>query len=144
MIQEEISIILLVEDEEPTQNFLRDALADAGFDLTVSPNAEEALVLLTSGVVSYRALVTDIQITGNLSGWELARKVRDVRPRFPVIYITGGAADQWTSQGVPDSILLQKPFVAAQFVAALSQLLNQAIKSVPEGPRGRDAMEAGL
>jgi hypothetical protein len=38
--------------------------------------------------------------------------------------MTGAAADAWTAQGVPNSILLQKPFAPAQLVTAVSQLLN--------------------
>jgi hypothetical protein len=38
--------------------------------------------------------------------------------------MTGAAAEEWTSQGVPHSILLQKPFAPAQLVTAVSQLLN--------------------
>ena len=117
-------IILLVEDEAPIQEFVKDALHEAGYDSTVSPSAEEALKLLRSGVVKYRALVTDIQIDGAISGRELARQVREIDPAFPVIYMTGAAADQWASQGVPGSVLLQKPFAPAQLVTAVSQLLN--------------------
>ena len=123
---DEMPIILLVEDEEPIQDFVRDVLGHAGVDLTVSSSAEEALVVLTSGVVRFRGLVTDIRIEGKLGGWELARRVREIKPGFPVVYITGAAADQWDSQGVPDSILLQKPFAAAQLVAAISRLLNDS------------------
>jgi hypothetical protein len=39
--------------------------------------------------------------------------------------MTGAAAEQWTSQGVPNSLLLNKPFAPAQVVTAVSQLLNQ-------------------
>jgi hypothetical protein len=38
--------------------------------------------------------------------------------------VTGAAADQWAAQGVPNSILLEKPFAPAQLVIAISQLLN--------------------
>jgi hypothetical protein len=38
--------------------------------------------------------------------------------------MTGAAAEQWASHGVPNSILLTKPFAPAQLVTALSQLLN--------------------
>jgi CheY-like chemotaxis protein len=65
---DELPIILLVEDEAVLQNLVRHALSDAGFDLTVSSSAEEALSLLTSKVVRYRALVTDIKIDGELNG----------------------------------------------------------------------------
>ena len=38
--------------------------------------------------------------------------------------MTGAAADEWASEGVPNSILLNKPFAPAQLVTAVSQLLN--------------------
>jgi len=34
------------------------------------------------------------------------------------------STDEWGSQGVPNSILLTKPFAPAQLVTAVSQLLN--------------------
>lgn len=49
---DEMPIILLVEDEAPIQEFVKDALHEAGYDSTVSPSAEEALKLLRSGVVN--------------------------------------------------------------------------------------------
>jgi hypothetical protein len=38
--------------------------------------------------------------------------------------MTGVAADDWLAEGVPNSILLKKPFAPAQLVTAVSQLLN--------------------
>jgi CheY-like chemotaxis protein len=121
---DELPVILVVEDEAPLQNFVEDALTDAGFDLTVSASGEEALTVLRSGVVRYKALLTDIDLKGGMNGWEVAKQVREIDPSFPVVYITGAAADQWASRGVPNSILLEKPFAPAQPVTAVSQLLN--------------------
>jgi DNA-binding response OmpR family regulator len=61
-----------------------------------------------------------------MDGWEVGKQAREIDPTFPVIYMTGAAADQWASHGVPNSILLTKPFAPAQLVAAISQLLNSA------------------
>jgi hypothetical protein len=38
--------------------------------------------------------------------------------------MSGAAAEEWASQGVPNSILLHKPFAPAQLVLAITQLLN--------------------
>lgn len=65
-----------------------------------------------------------MNLKGKTSGWDLARLVRERDPEFPVIYMTGAAADQWASLGVPKSILLTKPFAPAELVTAVSQLLN--------------------
>jgi hypothetical protein len=50
--------------------------------------------------------------------------VRQIDPAFPIVYMTGAAADDWASEGVPNNILLKKPFAPAQLVTAVSQLLN--------------------
>ena len=80
----------------------------------------------------YKALVTDVYLKGRLSGWDVARRMREADPTFPVIYMTGAAADQWASQGVPGSILLEKPFAPAQLITAISQLLY--VGSPPAAP----------
>jgi CheY-like chemotaxis protein len=77
-------------------------------------SAEEALTLFRSGTKSYKALVTDVNLKGRQNGWEIARRIREIDPAFPIVYMTGAAADQWPSQGVPNSILLEKPFSPAQ------------------------------
>jgi len=77
--------------------------------------------MIESGVVKYSALVTDVNLNGPMKGWEIARLIN---PAFPVVYMTGAAADDWASEGVPNSVLLKKPFAPAQLVTAVSQLLN--------------------
>ena len=52
------------------------------------------------------------------------RRARAINPDLPVVYITGANADEWAVQGVPNSILLTKPFAPAQLVTAVSHLLN--------------------
>ena len=59
-----------------------------------------------------------------MKGWEIARLVRQIDPAFPIVYMTGAAAEDWASEVVPNSILLKKPFAPAQLVTAVSQLLN--------------------
>jgi CheY-like chemotaxis protein len=75
--------------------------------------------------MNYRALVTDINLRGRMTGWEVAKQARQIEPEFPIVYMTGAAAEDWASHGVPKSILLLKPFAPAQLVTAISQLLNQ-------------------
>ena len=48
-------------------------------------------------------------------------------PEFPVVYMSGARAVDWPSKGVPNSIMLAKPFAPAQLVTAVSQLLNGGV-----------------
>jgi len=129
----EVPIILVIEDEEPLQDIVHDALKEGGFDLTMVTSGQEAIGMIESGVVKYSALVTDVNLIGEMTGWEVARRIREIDPTFPVIYMTGAAAQDWPAQGVPNSILLAKPFAAAQLVTAVSQLLNTGSQTPPRG-----------
>lgn len=59
-----------------------------------------------------------------LDGWEVARHAREADPAFPVVYMSGDSTEDWASKGVPNSIMLAKPFAPAQLVTAVAQLLN--------------------
>jgi DNA-binding response OmpR family regulator len=117
-------VILVIEDDPPIQVVVEDALADGGFEPAIAPSGEEAVTLLKGNRRKYCALVTDINLMGRIDGWELARLAREINPEFPILYITGAHADQWPSRGVPNSVLLTKPFAPAQLVTAVSRLLN--------------------
>ena len=106
------------------REWLRSSLADGGFDVAIAASGEEAVALLKTKAASYRALVTDINLPDRIDGWEIARLAREMIATLPVVYMTGAAGDEWASKGVPESILLTKPFAPAQLVTAVSQLLN--------------------
>ena len=116
--------ILVVEDDQLIQAMVEDALSDGGFESSITTSAEEAIALLQSNQSKYRAVVTDINLLGKLDGWEVARVAREIEPAMPIIYMTGTQSEEWASKGVPNSVLLAKPFASAQLVTAISNLLN--------------------
>jgi len=119
-----LPVVLVIEDDETIQGIVEDALDEGGFEMAVAATDEEAITLIKGRQAHYRALVTDINLLGRIDGWEIARAAREVDPAFPIVYMTGAAADEWASRGVPNSILLTKPFAPAQLVTAISNLLN--------------------
>jgi CheY-like chemotaxis protein len=94
------------------------------WEVSLATSGEEALTLLQGHKDKYRALVTDINLDGKMDGWEVAQHAREIEPEFPVVYMSGAAAADWTSKGVPNSIMLAKPFAPAQLLTAVSNLLN--------------------
>ena len=117
-------IILVIEDDRDLQMMVEDALRDGGYEPAISGSGEEALTLLKAFRTKYSALVTDIRLLGRLDGWRVARGAREIDPSFPVLYITGGGGDEWPTRGVPDSVLLNKPFSPDELVAAVAKLLK--------------------
>ena len=121
---DDLLVILVVEDDALVQDMVREALVEGGFEAEVTSSGEEAIASLEGNEGKHRALITDINLYGPLTGWDVAKRARELHPELPVVYMTGDAADKWPSHGVPNSILLVKPFAPAQLVTAVSQLLN--------------------
>lgn len=123
----EIMIILVVEHDSAIGLLVEDTLAEAAFKVELVTSARMAVNLLDKPDANYRALITDVNLGRNTpSGWEVARHAPALFPAIPIIYMTSDSAGEWKAQGVPNSVLLAKPFVPAQLITALSHLLNAA------------------
>jgi CheY-like chemotaxis protein len=120
-----LPLILVVEDDQLVQSVVEDCLSEGGYEAVIASSGENAVELLDAAEGKYRAIVTDINFeTGKIDGWDVTRHAREIDPNFPVVYMSGKDADDWASKGVPNSIMLAKPFAPAQLVTAVSQLLN--------------------
>ncbi|MET3840995.1 response regulator [Bradyrhizobium sp. OAE829] len=119
--------VLVVEDDQLIQALVEEALSDGGFQSAITASGEEAIALLQGNKSQYRAVVTDINLAGKLEGWDVARTAREGDPSMPIIYMTGTNGEEWAAKGVPNSVLLAKPFAPAQLVTAISTLLNTVI-----------------
>lgn len=112
--------LLLVEDELLIRVSLADALEDAGYAVTESGSGEDAIAQLER--FTFAAVITDIRLGTGPSGWDVARSARQRHPSMAVVYMTGDSAADWASQGVPSSVMVQKPFAMAQLITAVSSL----------------------
>jgi len=131
---ENLPVILVVEDDQLVQGVVEESLTDGGFEIVMVSSGENALELLDASEGKYRALVTDINLgRDKIDGWAVARHAREIDPNFPVVYMSGKDADDWASKGVPNSIMLAKPFAPAQLLTAVSQLLNASPPTTPMG-----------
>jgi PAS domain S-box-containing protein len=84
---------LLFVDDEADLTFLSKLLLEKmGYRVKTCGNSEEALAEFSRDPAAYDALITDLSMPG-MSGLELARKVLEVRPGFPVIVMSGHIRD---------------------------------------------------
>lgn len=118
-------VVLVVEDEPLIGLLIQDSLDEAGYDVRLMNSAMQALHELESAADFLSALVTDIRLDDEKDGWQLARRARELNALLPVVYMSGDSAFDHSSQGVPDSIMVQKPIAAAQIVTAVSTLINK-------------------
>ena len=77
--------ILVIDDDRTVLRLIEKAFEDSEIDLTLVSAAEEGLPLLVDGNIDVCLL--DIMLP-EMSGLELARKIRSIDARLPVIFIT--------------------------------------------------------
>ena len=117
-------LILIAEDEADIRLVLQAAFEEGGFEVLLTSSGEEAIAALDAMGDDVRALLTDIKLGSNSSGWDVARHGRGLNPDLPVVYMSGADGHDWAALGVPNSVLITKPFAPAQALTAVSQLLN--------------------
>ncbi len=127
-------LVLIAEDEAEIRNLLQDTFEDGGFDVYLVSTGEEAIAALDEQGDNLRAVVSDINLGGRATGWDVARHARQLKADMPVVYMTGTEGSDWAALGVPNSILITKPFAPTQVLTAVSQLLNAANTAAPPAP----------
>jgi CheY-like chemotaxis protein len=116
--------ILVIEDEPLIRLDLIDILQHAGFAVEAAVDGPRALAAIDERD-HLAGLVTDINLGAEVRGWAVARHARQKFPNLAVVYITGDSAAEWNTEGVPDSVVLQKPFADAQVIHAITAILNK-------------------
>jgi CheY-like chemotaxis protein len=80
--------ILVVDDEAPLAEFMRELLSGWGLEATAMTNPRKALQAFRADAHAYDLVITDLAMPGS-TGFGLARELLAVRPGLPVILYTG-------------------------------------------------------
>lgn len=121
-----VPVVLLVDDEPLIQELLQIALEDGGFDVLLASSDDEAIAALEAeGARNLAAAITDVNLRCERTGWDVARRARELCPTLPILYVTANSEQEWAVQGVPSSMIIPKPFAPAQVVVALATLINK-------------------
>ena len=112
--------ILVVEDDPLVRLVIAEYLRDLGYAVVEAPTGEEALSLLR---VEQRppisVVFTDIQLGGELTGWDVAEAFRRAYPDIRVIYASGRYHDG--ERRVPGSVFFTKPYIPNDIVDAIAE-----------------------
>jgi two-component system cell cycle sensor histidine kinase/response regulator CckA len=102
--------ILLVEDQGPLREMLREALELAGYRVLAAPDGEAAVRIARRHRGRLDLLATDI-VMPRLDGCALARRLAAERPEMRVLFMSGHGFDVAARRGLlEDATLLEKPF----------------------------------
>ena len=114
--------VLIVDDEEPVRKFVERVLRDAGYQTTMAGDGVEALQL-TAKNPQFDLLVTYVMMP-QMTGDELARRIRQTERSIKVLYLTG-YADQLFKEKITlweDEAFLDKPCSVKGLLQAVSML----------------------
>ena len=113
--------VLVVDDEEEVRNLLKEILEDAECEAVTACQAYEGLKLFTEQ--SFDAVFTDLGMPG-MSGWELARAIRQKNSQVPLAIITGWGEAVSTNEKEKAQVdwVLSKPFSLAQIADIVEEI----------------------
>ncbi len=116
--------ILVVEDDPRVRRVTIARLKDAGYRVIEAATAAQALVLIAAHP-EIALLFTDIVMPGGMTGDELAREVRAIRPEIKILFTSGYAEPRVAGRELADSrSWLKKPYTAKELTARLRELLG--------------------
>ena len=109
--------MMIVDDEPLLRDYARYVLEEAGYEVEVAADADEALEKLAAG--AFHIVVTDIYMPGGLTGVEIAQRVARQFPTTRVVLMTGRHLP--SLDDVPDGTLLMlKPFAGENLLSLIN------------------------
>jgi len=117
--------VLLAEDEESVRELVRETLEAKGYKIFECESGEDALHMAAGHVGTIDMLITDLVMRG-MTGGELAKRLRAVRPGIKVLYLSG-----YTEEVIAPSMLepgcafLQKPFTLQMLARKVREVLSE-------------------
>ncbi len=119
-----VPVLLYVEDEPVIRLVMTGVLEEAGFELIVASNGEQALDILAAEYDRIDGLVTDVDLGRGPTGWMIARRARTLIARIPVLYASSVSQLDWLTNGVPLSRLVAKPYRPSRIIDMIRSLLT--------------------
>jgi CheY-like chemotaxis protein len=120
-------VILVVEDDERVRALSVETLKELGYSVVEASSPLQALRLLDEDQ-QVTLLFTDV-VMPDMSGRQLADRMREKRPKLKVLYTTGYTRNAIVHNGMldPGTNLLTKPFNLDELAAKVRKILDESI-----------------
>jgi PAS domain S-box-containing protein len=117
--------ILLVEDQDQLRKMTLRVLQGHGYNVLEAADPEAALLHVTSNEGVIHLLLTDVVMPG-MTGPELADRIKQLRPRIEVVFMSGYSERALLDRQVMESAgaYLAKPFSPKSLAAKVREVLD--------------------
>ncbi len=118
-------VIMIVDDERPLVELAEEIAAQVGYEPVGFSESRAALDAFRAAPQRFDAVITD-EAMPELTGIELARQIREIRPAMPVILMTGYGSGELMTEAtrIGVSEVLRKPLRRADLADALARVLD--------------------
>jgi signal transduction histidine kinase/ActR/RegA family two-component response regulator len=118
--------VLLVEDEDVIRRVVLESLRMNGYTVLEAADGSQAITICERRDQPLDLLITDV-VMPLMSGPELVRHVKAVRPHLPTLFISGYTDRALIHQGhrEPGTAFLQKPFTPDVLVRKVREILDE-------------------
>ena len=121
--------ILLVEDDPPVRDVVRDTLRSLGYAVLDAGNGDEALRLAASAAergARIDLVLTDV-VMPQTNGRELGQRLAERWPNMKIVYMSGYTDDEILRRGLMQSgiTFLEKPFTPHGLAEAVRRALDE-------------------
>ena len=127
MFKVESKNILLVEDDVLVAEATAANLEGLGYNVYLESNAEQGLAFLQNNAGKIAILITDIIMSGNMDGLDLAKKIKENYPQLAILLISGYPDKITNKENLEEHklLLLPKPFTRVQLVEAIDTVTKR-------------------
>jgi len=116
-----LKTILVADDDRELRDLISTVLEEPGYTVLAAADGYEALRILVERAVDL--LITDVKMPG-ISGFELARQAKLMRPRLHVIYLSGHDSMTKRTGGPTYGVLLRKPVRPAELLEIIQEEMH--------------------
>ncbi len=116
--------VLVVDDDEVTQDLLREVLTEAGYHVVTSGSGEEALEI--GKRESFDVIISDMRLGPNLNGLDVLRAYKSIQRESEVILITAFGSMETAIEAVKAGAFdyLSKPFKIEEVLLQVERALS--------------------
>lgn len=112
--------LIVVEDETLLRLLVQMTLEATDFDFRVLSTVGSALQALEAEAERFDILLTNVDLgDAAFTGFDLARRARQLNPTIRVVYMSGDAGARFEAEKVPGALFVEKPIDPDRLMAIL-------------------------
>ena len=122
-------LILVVEDEEPVRQIIRQALEKNGYKVMTAPDGTDALALYVQNQSEIKLVLTDM-VMPIMGGVATIRALNKINAAVPIVATSGNLTDKGDAEALGQRVkaFLPKPFSAEKLLEIISQSLRDEVE----------------